>query len=81
MTHANSQQDWWSFVQCLNFEGADDIGSPGLAERCAGLTYIPWNDETTGNTTHKGIKSCVDSEEGKNLLKTSVTQSQSLGIE
>jgi len=73
-THvAHAPQDWWNFVQCLNFEGKEDVGDPALAERCAGLTYVPWNGD--------GIKSCVDSREGRELLRASVERTQRLGIE
>lgn len=80
MKLANRQQDWWNFVQCLNFEGKEDVGNPVLAERCAGLSYVPWND-MHGNTTRRGIRSCVYSLEGRELLEASVEQSQRLGIE
>ncbi|KAF8477879.1 hypothetical protein JB92DRAFT_3091411 [Gautieria morchelliformis] len=77
---ANTPQDWWNFVQCLNFEGKEDVGDPGLAERCAGLTYIPWYDMTDGTSTRMGIKSCAEGQQGKDLLKASVTQTEHLGI-
>jgi Gamma interferon inducible lysosomal thiol reductase (GILT) len=77
---ADTQEDWWNFVQCLNFEGREDVGDPGLAERCAGLTYVPWYDETDGARTRTGIKSCAEGQQGKDLLKASVIQTQRLGI-
>ncbi|KAF8592171.1 hypothetical protein K439DRAFT_1610579 [Ramaria rubella] len=79
---AASQEDWWHFVQCLNFEGKEQVGDAALAERCAGVASIPWDDEISeGETTRRGMKSCVESEEGSDLLKASVKQSQDLGIE
>jgi Gamma interferon inducible lysosomal thiol reductase (GILT) len=77
MNRAQSQQDWWNFVQCLNFEGKVEIGDPMLAQRCAGLAYIPWDDQTDGG---RGIRSCIESQEGVELLKASVRQTESLGI-
>ena len=81
MDIANTQQDWWNFVQCLNFEGKEDVGDPALAERCAGLTYIPWTDEKRGDVTRSGVKSCASSQYGRDLLTASVQQTQRLGIE
>lgn len=77
MDRASSQQDWWHFVQCVNFEGKDNVGGLALAKRCAGLAYIPWEDEVG----HRGMRSCVESREGRDLLKASVRQTENLGIE
>lgn len=82
MNHADTQEDWWHFLQCLNFEGKDQVGDKALAKRCAGVALIPWEDEKKGGvTTRQGIKRCVESQEGKDLLRASVKRSQALGIE
>ena len=82
VSRADSQEDWWNFLQCVNFEGKDSVGDKALAERCAGVANIPWEDETSnGVTTRRGVKGCVESQEGKDLLRASVKQSQKLGIE
>jgi len=81
VSRASSQEDWWHFVQCLNYEGKGKVGDKALAQRCAGVAYIPWDDEENDGETRKGIKGCIEAQEGKDLLKESVKQSQKLGIE
>lgn len=70
---SENQKQWWSFVQCLNYEGRSNIGNVDLAEKCAGVAEIPWDDE-------KGIKTCIEGDVGKKLLISSLTQTQNLGI-
>jgi len=77
INRSQSQEDWWQFVQCLNYEGKDQVGDKALAERCAGVASIPWDDEDG----RKGMKGCVEGDEGKELLKASVRRSKDMGIE
>ncbi|KAF8524610.1 hypothetical protein BU17DRAFT_42816 [Hysterangium stoloniferum] len=76
MDLAPEQQTWWEFLQCLNFEGKDNVGDPELAQRCAGVANIPWEDQNGS----QGMKSCVESAKGERLLRKSVAHSASLGI-
>ncbi|GJJ07105.1 hypothetical protein Clacol_001305 [Clathrus columnatus] len=71
-----NQKQWWSFVQCLNYEGRWNVGNIDLAEKCAGVAEIPWEDEGE----ESGMKTCIESDVGKNLLVSSLTQTQKLGI-
>jgi len=41
---AETQQDWWEFVQCSNFEGKDHVGEIELSRKCAEVAGIPWDD-------------------------------------
>lgn len=73
---SQDQQQWWTFVQCLNFEGRSKIGNVDLAQKCAGVAKIRWDDEEE----EVGMQTCINGDTGKEFLIESLTQSQELGI-
>jgi hypothetical protein len=73
---ASKQQNWWEFLQCLNFAGKDNVGDPGLAQKCADVANLLWKDQDGS----QGIQSCVEGGMGERLLRESITQSGKLGI-
>ncbi|KAI0353532.1 hypothetical protein OH77DRAFT_1591235 [Trametes cingulata] len=72
-------QRWWSFVQCLNFKGKDEIGRPETALQCAKATELDW--ENSGVGACAGLDGSGKGEEGVRLLQQSVTSAQEMGIE
>lgn len=73
---SQDQQQWWTFVQCLNFEGRSSIGDAGLAQKCASVAKIRWDDEDE----EVGMQTCINGDIGKEFLVDSLTHSQKLGI-
>jgi hypothetical protein len=82
MKVATAQQDWWEFVQCLNFEGRDHVGDEGVSSKCAEITNIPWeNVVEDGKVIRRGLQECIQNPSyGLKLLKTSVKNTAGLGI-
>jgi len=71
--HAPRRQ-WWPFVQCLNYEGRDKIGSIDTSKRCAKASGIDWEAS--------GLGECIEGEEkaGYKLFLSSIERTQSLNI-
>ncbi|KAH6914918.1 hypothetical protein BKA70DRAFT_559025 [Coprinopsis sp. MPI-PUGE-AT-0042] len=69
-------KNWWSFVQCENFQGRSQIGLPETARLCAKAANIDWEDS--------GVGKCAgdngEGEEGVQLLKESMILQLELGI-
>ncbi|KAH9900000.1 hypothetical protein C8Q73DRAFT_681632 [Cubamyces lactineus] len=76
--HAPTQR-WWSFVQCLNFQGRNEIGKPEKALQCAKTTELDW--ENSGVGACAGLDGSGKAEEGVRLLQQSVTVARETGIE
>jgi len=71
--------NWWEFVQCLNYQGRDKIGSPEVALNCARAAGIDW--ETSGSGQCAGLDGSGKGLEGVQLLRESIMMSRQLGIE
>lgn len=82
MDVAATQQDWWQFVQCLNFEGRQHVGEEDLAVRCAGVANIQWEDTLEDEkVVRHGLRNCIhDEKKGRRLLKASAKHTERLGI-
>ncbi|KAI9066775.1 hypothetical protein FKP32DRAFT_1589297 [Trametes sanguinea] len=76
--HAPTKR-WWSFVQCLNFQGRSEIGKPEKAIQCAKTAELDW--ENSGVGACAGVDGSGKAEEGVRLLQQSVAITQELGIE
>ncbi|KAL7282315.1 hypothetical protein PYCCODRAFT_1440770 [Trametes coccinea BRFM310] len=76
--HAPTKR-WWSFVQCLNFQGRNEIGKPEKAIQCAKTAELDW--ENSGVGACAGVDGSGKAEEGVRLLQQSVAITQELGIE
>ncbi|KAI9001439.1 hypothetical protein BD414DRAFT_474639 [Trametes punicea] len=72
-------QRWWSFVQCLNFQGRSEIGKPEKALQCAKTTGLDWANSGVGSCA--GMDGSGKAEEGVRLLQQSVTNTQKMDIE
>lgn len=73
--HPTSQ--WWSFVQCQNFQGSDNIGTPSTALNCANAAGIDWENGKAGQCAGKDGRGT----EGIQLLQQSVEDSIAAGIQ
>lgn len=77
--HAEDLAQWWSFVQCQNYEGRLRIGLPSVATKCARSARLEWEKsgaaECVGEKYGGGEKS-GDGQEGRLLLKKSVETQQ-----
>ncbi|KAG1755701.1 hypothetical protein EDB19DRAFT_1625282 [Suillus lakei] len=73
--HPTSQ--WWSFVQCQNFQGRDDIGTPETALNCAKAAGIDWENGEAGQCAGKDGRGT----EGIQLLQQSANDSIAAGIQ
>ncbi|KAG0709625.1 hypothetical protein DFH29DRAFT_792799 [Suillus ampliporus] len=62
--------EWWSFVQCQNFQGRDNIGTPDTARNCAKAAGIDWENGKAGRCAGEG-----GGTEGIQLLQQSVKDS------
>lgn len=72
LTQSQAQQKLWDFVRCEDEDGLSRIGQPGLAQRCLETVHGPsWN---------KGVRTCTEGKQGKDLLLSSVQQAQRAGI-
>ncbi|CDO71332.1 hypothetical protein BN946_scf184908.g90 [Trametes cinnabarina] len=76
--HAPTRR-WWSFVQCLNFQGRSEIGKPEKALQCAKTAELDW--ENSGVGACAGLDGSGKADEGVRLLQQSVTTTQEMGIE
>lgn len=63
--------EWWSFVQCQNFQGRDNIGTPETALNCANAAGIDWENGKAGQCAGKDGRGA----EGIQLLQQSVNDS------
>lgn len=63
--------EWWSFVQCQNFQGRDNIGTPETALNCANAAGIDWENGKAGQCAGKDGRGT----EGIQLLQQSVNNS------
>ncbi|KAJ3563848.1 hypothetical protein NP233_g8676 [Leucocoprinus birnbaumii] len=72
-------KQWWSFIQCQNFEGRAAIGRPDVALKCARVAGIDW--ETSGAGQCAGLDGRGNAAEGVRLLHKSVKLGKTLGIE
>lgn len=63
--------EWWSFVQCQNFQGRDNIGTPETALNCANAAGIDWENGKAGQCAGKDGRGT----EGIQLLQQSVNDS------
>jgi len=73
-----SAVDWWSFVQCQNFQGRDQVGLPEIARNCADAMKIDWENGGAGECA--GQDGSGKGVEGIQLLKESVYTTEALGI-
>ncbi|GAA6008850.1 GILT family protein [Rhodotorula paludigena] len=64
-------EDWWNFVQCMNYGDRSRIGSESAAKECAKVAKREWNDS---------VASCVTGKEGRHLLLSSVRRAHKLGV-
>ncbi|KAG2156053.1 hypothetical protein DEU56DRAFT_867566 [Suillus clintonianus] len=73
----HSTSEWWSFVQCQNFQGRDNIGTPETALNCAKAVGIDWENGKAGQCAGKdGL-----GKEGIQLLQQSAKDSMAAGIQ
>lgn len=70
---------WWDFVQCQNSYGRYKVGEPEVTLNCAKKAGIDWFNGSAGRCA--GTDVWAKGEEGIELLKESVKQTQGLGIE
>jgi len=70
--------DWWSFVQCQNYQGRDQVGTADVALKCAKAVGIDWADGGAGKCA--GLNGSGRGAEGVRLLQESVQATQVLGI-
>jgi len=70
--YTTSSSVWWPFLQCLNSQGRDRIGTEKTAKDCAATTKIDW--------VGSGIEACVKGPEGPRLLRESVLHTIELGV-
>jgi len=76
--YAPNTTTWWEFVQCENAEGRSKIGIPETAFQCAKQAGIDW-DGDVGQCA--GADGQGKGQEGIELLKASVTLTESMGIQ
>ncbi|OAX43504.1 hypothetical protein K503DRAFT_708487 [Rhizopogon vinicolor AM-OR11-026] len=69
--------EWWSFVQCQNFQGRDNIGTPETALKCAKTAGIDWGNSKAGQCAGEDGRG----PEGIQLLQQSVKDSIAAGIQ
>jgi hypothetical protein len=67
----HSTSTWWSFVQCENFQGSDNIGTPETALNCANAAGIDWENGKAGQCAGKDGRGT----EGIQLLQQSARDS------
>lgn len=71
-------EDWWSFIQCQNYQGRDSIGAPEVALNCAKIAGIDWVSSGAGECA--GVDGTGKGEEGVRLLQESVQATKSMDI-
>jgi len=74
-----NQRNWWSFVQCQNYQGRDQVGKPEVALKCAKAVGIDWVESGAGECA--GLDGSGRGAEGVKLLQDSVQVTKSLEIE
>jgi len=72
IAHTPSSQQWWPFLQCINYEGSGRIGLDKVSRDCAAVSGIDWEGS--------GIAKCVSGKEGKKLLRKSIKRTKKMGI-
>lgn len=70
-------QQWWDFLQCENFQGADKVGLPETADKCA--RTVGFDLEETGISKCAGLDD-GKGEEGLQLLRESVNRTLEMGV-
>lgn len=78
MAKYTNPKDWWSFVQCQNYQGRDQVGIPDVALKCAKAVGIDWVNGGVGECA--GINGSGRGAEGVELLQESVLATKALGI-
>jgi len=73
-----SPRQWWSFIQCQDYQGREQVGKPDVALRCAKTAGIDWADGGAG--TCAGVDGNGRGAEGVSLLQESVQATKALGI-
>jgi len=69
---------WWSFVQCQDYHGREQVGRPDVALKCAKTAGIDWVNSGAGECA--GIDGSGRRAEGVKLLQESVLATEVLGI-
>ncbi|GAA5854772.1 hypothetical protein JCM8547_004066 [Rhodosporidiobolus lusitaniae] len=64
-------EDWWNFIQCLNYGETSSIGTDAKARECAKVVNREWKGD---------VSSCVDSSLGRDLLVKSVKEAERLEV-
>ncbi|BGP45725.1 hypothetical protein JCM10450v2_001555 [Rhodotorula kratochvilovae] len=64
-------EEWWNFVQCMNYGDRSRIGSEAAAKQCASVVGREWND---------ALASCVEGKEGRELLRKSIRRAEKLEV-
>lgn len=65
-------EQWWPFITCESFGSLGDVGKIEYAKECAKTVKIPWVDS--------GVQTCVEGNEGNELLQNSVARSKAAEI-
>ncbi|GAA5979811.1 hypothetical protein JCM10908_003054 [Rhodotorula pacifica] len=65
-------EDWWNFVQCLNYGEVSRIGTDDAASACAKVVGHSWDARE---------RHCVDGKRGKKLLRKSVKRTRKLEVQ
>jgi len=73
-----SQEQWWSFVQCQDYQGREQVGNPYVALMCAKTAGIDWVEGGAGKCA--GVDGSGRGTEGVRLLQESVRATNALGI-
>lgn len=73
-----TQNEWWSFVHCQNFQGRNKVGQPDVALKCANVAGIDWEN---GPGKCAGVDGSGKGAEGVALLQQSIQDTQAIGIE
>lgn len=69
---------WWSFVQCQDYQGREQVGKPDIALKCAKTAGIDWVDGGAGKCA--GVDGSGKGAEGVKLLQESVQATKAFGI-
>ncbi|KAK7695987.1 hypothetical protein QCA50_000627 [Cerrena zonata] len=71
---------WWDFVLCQNSYGRYKVGEPEVTLQCAEKAGIDWLNGSAGRCAGTSRSEWAKGDEGIELLKESVVQTQGLGI-
>ncbi|GAA5841603.1 hypothetical protein JCM11251_004229 [Rhodosporidiobolus azoricus] len=76
-TRAEKQtwEDWWNFIQCINYGETASIGTEHKAKECARIVRREWSDDLTRCTAP------TTRSEGSQLLLSSVREAKKLGVQ